>query len=137
MSVTATSPGLSALHQIALPVQSQQLSRAVAFYQNTLCIPHLFTFGTLAFFGCWGVRLLLSEPERDIPFSPANTFLYFRADDIHAAYNTLAEQGVEFEQAPHIVGSTGTHDVWLAAFRDTEGNPLALMSEVPTRTDAA
>jgi predicted enzyme related to lactoylglutathione lyase len=120
--------GLSRLHQIAQPVED--LSRAVAFYRETLGVPHLFTLPNLAFFDCAGVRLMLSPPEGGDTFAPGSP-LYFHVEDINAAYQTLVERGVTFEQAPHIVGQTGSHDVWLAGFYDTEGNFLGLMCETP------
>jgi predicted enzyme related to lactoylglutathione lyase len=120
--------GLSRLHQIAQPVRD--LNRAVAFYHEVLGVPHLFTLPNLAFFDCNGVRLMLSPPEGGQEFAPGSA-LYFRVEDIGAAYRTLTERGISFEGPPHIVGQTGTHNVWLAGFRDTEGNFVALMSEVP------
>jgi hypothetical protein len=38
---------------------------------------------------------------------------------------------VAFESRPHLVHQDARHELWLAFFRDTEGNPLGLMSEVP------
>jgi methylmalonyl-CoA/ethylmalonyl-CoA epimerase len=120
--------GLSRLHQIAQPVRD--LNRAVAFYRDVLGIPHLFTLPNLAFFDCDGVRLMLSPPEGGDEFTTGSP-LYFHVEDINAAHRTLVERGVAFEQEPHVVGQTRTHDVWLAGFYDTEGNFIGLMCEVP------
>jgi methylmalonyl-CoA/ethylmalonyl-CoA epimerase len=35
-----------------------------------------------------------------------------------------------FEQSPHFVAKLPDHDLWMAFFRDPDGNLLALMSEV-------
>ncbi|RLT36182.1 MAG: hypothetical protein DWI59_01170 [Chloroflexi bacterium] len=47
----------------------RDVARAEAFYRDTLELPHLFTFGTLAFFDCGGVRLFLSQPEGTADFA--------------------------------------------------------------------
>ncbi|MDG4657814.1 VOC family protein [Ectobacillus antri] len=52
---------IQSIGQIAVPVQN--LERAIVFYRDILQLPMLFTAGSLAFFDCDGVRLLLSEPE--------------------------------------------------------------------------
>jgi predicted enzyme related to lactoylglutathione lyase len=36
---------------------------------------------------------------------------------------------VQFESKPALVAPMATHDLWLAEFRDSEGNVLALMCE--------
>ena len=119
-------PGLSRLHQIALPVQDTD--RAVAFYRDVLGVRLLFTAPPgLAFFDCDGVRLMLSPPSpgHDRPGS----VLYFAVDDIIATHTALTARGVAFSDAPHKIATLADREVWLAAFSDTEGNPLALMSE--------
>jgi methylmalonyl-CoA/ethylmalonyl-CoA epimerase len=37
---------------------------------------------------------------------------------------------VDFVEEPHVIAKLPDHDLWLAGFRDSEGNFLALMSEV-------
>jgi catechol 2,3-dioxygenase-like lactoylglutathione lyase family enzyme len=118
--------GLSRIGQIAQTVDD--LERATTFYRDRLGLPFLYSFGSLAFFDCAGVRLMLSTPETAALDRPGST-LYFRVDDIDAAYRTLDERGIAWEGQPHMVGSTGTHDVWMAFFHDGEGNLLALMEE--------
>lgn len=51
--------------------------------------------------------------------------------DIEAAHRALADRGVAFETKPGIVHRAADYDLWLAEFRDSEGNILALMSEKP------
>jgi catechol 2,3-dioxygenase-like lactoylglutathione lyase family enzyme len=57
--------------------------------------------------------------------------LYVAVDDIHEAARALESRGVAFEQPPHRVAELAHADLWLAAFRDMDGNILELMSEVP------
>jgi len=51
-------------------------------------------------------------------------------DDIDAAFERLSERGVAFEAKPHLVAKLPDHELWMAFFRDPDGNLLALMSEV-------
>ena len=56
--------------------------------------------------------------------------LYFKVDDIHASYRELMERSVTFLGEPHLVARMPDHELWMAFFNDTEGNTLALMSEI-------
>ena len=118
--------GLSRLHQIALPVHDTD--RAVAFYRDVLGVPLLFTAPPgLAFFDCGGVRLMLSPPSPGEE-RPGST-LYFAVDDIHEMHRTLEGRGVTFISAPAKIATLPDREVWLAAFKDPDGNTLALMAE--------
>jgi methylmalonyl-CoA/ethylmalonyl-CoA epimerase len=55
--------------------------------------------------------------------------LYFRVDDIQAAYQTLRSRNVKFGDEPHIVARMPDHDLWMTFFRDLDDNIFALMSE--------
>jgi methylmalonyl-CoA/ethylmalonyl-CoA epimerase len=83
----------------------------------------------LAFFDCGGVRLMLDRAEKP-EFDHPSSVLYFSVPDIHGAYGKLKEGGVHFEDEPHVIAKMPTHDLWMTFFRDSEGNLLALMSEV-------
>jgi DNA-binding CsgD family transcriptional regulator/catechol 2,3-dioxygenase-like lactoylglutathione lyase family enzyme len=114
---------LGPIHQIARSVSD--IAAARAWYGDVLGLKHLYTFGDLAFFDCGGVRLLLSAGDG----GPAESILYFRVPDIRSAYATLASRGVDFLGAPHMIHrhADGTEE-WLAAFKDNEGRPLAIMA---------
>ena len=121
--------GLSAIEQIA--VNAHDIERAVAFYRDKLGMKHLFSVPpNLAFFDCDGTRLLLSLPAKP-EFDHPSSIIYFKVDDIQQATQTLSERGVQFEEQPIFVADMGTYDLWLASFRDSENNLLALMSHVP------
>jgi predicted enzyme related to lactoylglutathione lyase len=118
---------LSAIGQLSM--NARDIARATAFYRDTLGLPFLFSAGTMSFFDCQGVRLMLgvaSAPEYD----HAGSVLYFKVDDIAAAYGTLVDRAVHFKGTPHLVARMPDHELWMAFFDDTEGNTLALMSEV-------
>ena len=59
----------------------------------------------------------------------SDSILYFRVDDIRAAQAALSSRGVEFAHAPHLI-HTHADEEWMAFFKDNEGHPLALMSQV-------
>jgi predicted enzyme related to lactoylglutathione lyase len=121
--------GLSAIEQIA--VNAHDIERAVAFYRDKLGMKHLFSVSpNLAFFDCDGIRLMLSLPAKP-EFDHAGSIIYFKVDDIQQAYATLLDRGVQFEEKPSFVADMVTYDLWLAAFRDSENNLLALMGHVP------
>lgn len=113
-----------------ISVRVHDVERSLDFYQGKLGLPLLFNGGRMAFLQCGHVRLMLSLPETpefDHPGSP----LYLNVDDINSAVSTLRQRGVSFEGEPHAVGRLGDSEVWMAFFRDPDGNFLAVQSEVP------
>ena len=123
-----TSMGITSIGQIS--IITHDLPRATAFYRDVLGLPLLFTAGNMAFFDCGGVRLMLgpaSSPELDHPSS----ILYFRVPDINVAHRRLVEMGVKIEAPPRLIAPMKTYDLWMVGFRDSEGNIMQLMSEVP------
>lgn len=117
---------LGPLGQIALTVND--VDRSVGFYRDRLGLRHLFSAPGMAFFDCGGIRLLLGLPERDEPRRPG-AVLYFRVPDIEAARDALGGRGVAFEVEPRLVARMPDHELWMATFRDPDGNPLELMCE--------
>lgn len=116
---------LGPIGQIARTVKD--IKAAEMFYKETLRLPHLFTFGNLAFFDLGGVRLFLSQGDGE----ESASILYFRVPDIHAANEELRARGVKFTDAPHMIHrhADGTEE-WMNFFEDNEGRPLALMAQV-------
>jgi methylmalonyl-CoA/ethylmalonyl-CoA epimerase len=128
MPPSDSSFGLSRIGQIALTITDR--ARSVAFYRDRLGMRLLFEAPpNLAFFDCNGIRLMLSPAET--PHESFSSILYFQVDDIHKACEALSARGVEFQQQPARIAQLESHDLWMAFFRDPDGNVLALMSEVP------
>ncbi len=122
--------GLSRIHQISM--RAHDIDRAVRFYRDVLGLPFLFSAPpALAFFDCQGVRLMLTRPEP--AFDHPGSILYFAVDDIQAMHDTLRSRGVAFGSEPRKIATLADREVWLADFKDSEGNTLALMSEPPLR----
>jgi len=136
MTTSPAGSSESALKQIRqIAINIHDTSRAIEFYRDTLGLQHLFTAGNLAFFDCGGVRLMLTPPEKP-EFDHPSSILYFKVDDIQAAFDRLVQKGVKAEDKPHIVARMSDHDLWLAEFRDSEGNLMSLMSEVRNEISA-
>lgn len=117
---------LSRIGQIFMPVGD--LGRAVAFYREVLGMTFLFEVPRMAFFNLDGVRLMLGEREEGA--AHPGSILYYPVDDLSEAHATLVGRDVSFELEPTLIAEMEDHDLWMAFFQDTEGNQLALMSEV-------
>lgn len=128
MSATPASLGITSIGQISINVHD--LQRATAFYRDVLGLPLLFAVPNLAFFDCAGVRLMLGSAETP-EFDHPSSILYFRVPDLNASYHKLVELGVQIVAPPRLIAPMPSYDLWMAAFRDTEGNIHQLMSEVP------
>jgi methylmalonyl-CoA/ethylmalonyl-CoA epimerase len=128
MTSPAAGIGIVRLGQVA--INAHDIERATAFYRDTLGLRLLFTAGTMAFFDCGGVRLMISLPEK-AEFDHPSSILYFEVTDIAAAHRQLLDHGVRFEAEPRIVAKMPAGDLWMAFFRDSEDNLLALMNEAP------
>lgn len=126
MSESENSVQWNDIGQISLTVRD--LKRAKDFYQKTLGMQFLFEAGTMAFFQCGTVRLMIGLGEEAAVIG--GTILYFKVRDIERAHRVLEGQSVEFVQPPHLIARLPSHDLWMAFLRDTEGNTLGLMSEV-------
>ena len=130
MTAMTTQPfGLSAIGQIF--VRARDLERAVRFYRDTLGMPFLFQAPPqMAFFQCGATTVMLGVPEAPELDHPAS-LVYYLVPDIAAAHATLRGRGVEFITEPHLVHRAADYELWLADFRDSEGNVLALMMRKP------
>jgi len=115
--------------QLMVPVTD--VDQAVVYYRDVLGLPFLFAAPPqMAFFQCGDVRLLVGVPESAEHQQRGGT-VYFRVRDIQAVHATLSARGVAFQASPHVVHRTATSELWLAEFRDPDGNQLSLMADVP------
>ena len=118
---------IESIGQIAVNVKD--VPRAVAFYRDVIGLPLLFETNGLAFFQCGETRLLLSLPEKKEFDHPSSVF-YFKVKDLNSTVITMKEAGADFIDEPHMVGKMGDVEIWMAFFKDGEGNTHAVMSEV-------
>ena len=120
---------LQSIGQVHISVA--EIDRAVSFYRYTLGMHFLFQVPgqPMAFFQCGEVRLYLGVPEsKEFRSSP---LIYYRVASAPAAYEELKGRGVEFVSEPHVVHRDAQHELWMAFFKDPDGNNLALMEERP------
>ena len=117
---------LGPVGQIARRVKD--IAAARQWYGEVLGLKHLYSFGDLAFFDCGGTRLFLSQ---DASVEQPESILYFRVPDIRGAQATLSSRGIEFTHAAHMIHrhEDGTEE-WMAFFKDNDGRPLGIMSQV-------
>jgi methylmalonyl-CoA/ethylmalonyl-CoA epimerase len=118
---------LATLGQISM--NARDLARATAFYRDTLGVPFLFEVPNMAFFDLDGVRLMIGTPE-SAEFDHPGSILYFKVDDIRETHAALAARGVGFVHEPRLIADMGRYELWMAFFKDSEDNHLALMSEI-------
>ena len=117
----------SRIGQIA--VVCKDVQRASTFYRDVLGLRHLFDAGpTLAFHDCGGVRLMLTTAESEKE-ARASSLLYYFVGSIDAVHADLTAKGVKFIEPPRMIARLPDHELWLAAFEDTEGNMLGVMEE--------
>ena len=120
-------PALSDARIGQIAVVCADVSRARDFYRDALGLRHLFDAGpSLSFFDCGGTRLMLGPAEGE---AAGTSLLYFFVSDIEARKRELVGNGVRFIDEPHMIAKMPDHELWLAAFRDSENNVLALMEE--------
>jgi methylmalonyl-CoA/ethylmalonyl-CoA epimerase len=122
-----TSVKLEGIGQIAIYVTD--LARSKEFYGQTLGLAHLFDAGSMSFFQCGGVRLLIGASDK--PVATGGVILYFRVADINHACVALSARGAAIVQQPQLVARMPNHDLWLAVLNDPDGHPIELMCDMP------
>jgi DNA-binding CsgD family transcriptional regulator/catechol 2,3-dioxygenase-like lactoylglutathione lyase family enzyme len=133
---TMSGTGLARLGQVSRRVSD--IEKAVAWYRDVLGLPHLYTFGDLAFFDLAGTRLFLTAIDEGAG-ETGESILYFAVDDIHEAHASLEGRGVVFTSAPHLIHrhDSGVEE-WMAFFDDPDGRALGIMSQsAPARSEGA
>jgi methylmalonyl-CoA/ethylmalonyl-CoA epimerase len=123
---------ISTIGQIAYVVSN--VEAATAFYRDKLGVPFLFSAPPkLSFFNLGGVRLMLAEPENPAETDKIgkNSTLYFKVEDIHVAFETLATRDIPVAEKPHMIAKMGSVELWMAFFYDPDHNLIGIMCEVP------
>lgn len=126
-TTVASTTNIGRIAQISRTVKD--IAQAQAWYRDVLGLPHLYTFGPLAFFDCAGTRLMLTQYGEP---AASESIVYLSVDDIVGSRDELQARGVEFINAPHMIHRHGDGtEEWLVMFKDPEGRPLGLISRVP------
>jgi len=109
-----------------ISIVCKDVMRAKAFYKEVLGLTHLFDAPPgLTFFQCGDIRLMLAKAEGD---ASGTSTLYFFVKGIEGVAKELSARGAKVG-TPHSIAKMADHDLWLAEFRDSEGNVMALMEE--------
>ena len=115
--------------QISVPVKD--LARATQFYTEVLGLRKWLEVPGMTFFDCGGVRVMLAVAE-DPEFDHRASILYYQVANIDIMYATLVSHDVRILKPPHMIADMKAYTLWMAFFRDTEDNVLALMCEKPS-----
>ena len=121
--------GIGQLH-----ISVTDVERSVTFYRDVLGLPHLFTVlgRPMAFFDAGGVRLYLAVPEDERFHS--RPVVYYRVEDLDAAYAEVTGRGAPSISSPHRVHSDSGSELWMAFVTDPDGTPVGLMEDRPAAT---
>jgi methylmalonyl-CoA/ethylmalonyl-CoA epimerase len=119
---------LDRIGQVAIAVSD--VARARDFYARALGMKFLFDAGNLVFLQCGDVRLMISKTDK--PVTPGAMILYFRVEDLEAAYAQIEQRGAAAVSAPHLVAKMPDHDLWMAFIKDPDGHAIGLMCEKPS-----
>ena len=118
---------LDKIGQIAFQISDVQ--KIENFYKETIGLKHLFTVpDRMTFFDCGGVRWMFAVREPGEPVK-TNSVIYFKVTGIEFFYDQLKNMDVEFAEAPKLIAEMNDHDLWMAFFKDVEGNVIGLMEE--------
>ena len=119
-------PKINSVYQVS--ISADDLDAAVDFYRDKLGMTFIGQFPPgLAIFNCDGVHLMLSAIPGEA--STGNSVIYFNVPDIQVGYETLKKRGVEFSSEPHVIHSTDNYELWMAFFKDPDGNTMAIADE--------
>ena len=124
LSALSQEPRMNLTKIAQISVKTKNLQRATEFYRDTLGLKVLISNRLISILDCGGVTLILGPSE-------TSSVIYFDVDDIHKAVESLSRLGVKIEEKPNVVGQLGGMDIWIASFRDSEDNVMALMSRTP------
>ena len=118
---------------VQIAQHASDLQRAAGFYAALLGAEARAVFDPpgLLFFDLDGVRLLL---ESGAP----SGLIYLAVPDVRESVAGLRDRGVEILEEPAVIfshednrlGPAGT-DEWMAFIRDSEGNTVGLVSQLP------
>lgn len=126
--ISTPQPALSIIDIGQISVSVSDIDRATAFYRDILGLPLLFAAGPMSFFAAGSVRLMLTPPDRP-ELAPPGSILYYKVADLDAAFAALSARGAPVEAPPRLIARMPDHELWMAAFRDSEGNYFELMCE--------
>ena len=104
----------------------KDIRAAERFHEEVVGLPHLYTYGNLAFFDCGGARLFLCEGDGD----DGASILCFRVAGSHRAARAIAARPDRDHSRPaHDPQASRWRSGAEAFFKEEEGRPRALMAQ--------
>jgi predicted enzyme related to lactoylglutathione lyase len=122
----APRPSVGQIH-----ITVSDVEQSVAWYRDVLGLEHLFTVPgqPMAFLDGGGVRLYLGVTED--PSFASRPLVYYRVEDLDAAWSEVTGRGAEQVSPPHLINRAGGTELWMAFVRDPDGIAVGLMQERP------
>lgn len=121
---------LEKISQIALT--TQDLSRSVAFYRDTLGLKLMFEVSGMAFFDVGGIRLMIGQAKLDAPLQN-NSYIYFDAGEWTETESALIARGLKFDRPAEVVQRAEGKEHAIRFFKDPDGNAIAIMGWRPAK----
>jgi catechol 2,3-dioxygenase-like lactoylglutathione lyase family enzyme len=122
-------PGPLRGHKFAqIAVQVTDVDRATAFYRDVLGLQQLFLANGMVFFAVGDARLMIVHGKPG-----QSTIVYFDDPSLEKSRVRLEASGVKFAGPIETVQRTKSFELKILEFTDPDGNPLALMGEVPVK----
>lgn len=122
MRMSSAITGVGQLH-----ISVSDLQESARFYGEVLGLTHLYSYPGMAFFDAGGVRLYLSVPE-DERFR-SRPVVYYRVQDVDAAFAAVTGRGAPPITAPHVVHREEATELWMAFVSDPDRTPVGLMED--------
>ncbi len=111
-------------------IHSPNFEQTKHFYQSVLNLDVLYDASpNIIIFDLKGLNLLVSAESDYLPHAQANSpVLYFSVKDIFSSYQSLLDQGIEFDSPPRCTTRLAGISIWQAFLRDPSGHLIALQS---------
>ena len=120
-AATPAALALSTIGQIALSVTD--IDRAIAFYRDTLGMKLLFQVPNMGFFDCGSVRLMLSGSQQRAGTSATVVYAGYPRSNRRGS-PPYKSRNADIEQEPQLVARMPDHELWMAFFRDPDGESI-------------
>ena len=117
---------LTAMRVSYIILRVADMERSLGFYRDAVGLAVLSKSPAFSFLDAGSIQLALNVPAEPVEADGSLTEIVLEVDDVHAAYDTMAERGVEFRVPPREVLREGDRALHAADFRDPDGHVLSI-----------
>ena len=96
--------------------------RLAGWYRETFGLVHSLDTGDMVFLFDGNLRIMFGPGDAET----SNSILYFETDDFEATRQRLLDSGSEALQEAAKIQELPEGELWLAIYRDPEGNPVGV-----------